>query len=238
MPLKPFQKSDIARAAMHDGVILAWEPGMGKSLAAVAWPLVKKARRTLIVAPDSLHHQLTVSASKFFRVYLNPFATNRISSISTCTARPLARHAFISPAIPPLDSMMQTSGAIASPGPGLHAPIKFSSLVADRGADATSFDMTKIAEHPSERRKTASHASGPPPLHDLPNPTAHSTALLLMKAHGFKPPTRASDPAFDFSNPAFDLFSLALPSKTDWRAFLALRLVGRPHGTLALLQLR
>jgi hypothetical protein len=72
MPLKPFQTSDIARAAMHDGVILAWEPGMGKSLAAVAWPLVKKARRTLIVAPGSLHHQLTVSASKFFRVYLNP----------------------------------------------------------------------------------------------------------------------------------------------------------------------
>ena len=68
MPLKPFQTSDIARAAMHDGVILAWEPGMGKSLAAVAWPLVKNARRTLIVAPGSLHHQLTVSASKFFRV--------------------------------------------------------------------------------------------------------------------------------------------------------------------------
>ena len=115
--------------------------------------------------------------------------------------------------------MKQTSGAIASPGLGLHAPIKFSSLDVDRGADATASDMTKIAEHPSERRKTASHASGPPPLQGLPNPTAHSTASLLMKARGFKPPTHASDPVSDFSNPAFDLFSPALPSKTDWRAF-------------------
>jgi len=114
---------------------------------------------------------------------------------------------------------MQTSGAIASPGSGLHAPIKFSSLVADRGADATAFDMTKIAEHPSERRQATSPAFGPPPLHGLPNPTAHSTASLLMKARDFKPPTPASDPVSDFSNPAFDSFSLALLSKTDWRAF-------------------
>ena len=115
--------------------------------------------------------------------------------------------------------MKLTNGTIPLANPGLRVPIDFSSLDVDRGADATASDMTKIAEHPSERRKTASHASGPPPLHGLPNPTAHSTASLLMKARGFKPPTHASDPAFDFSNPAFDSFSPALLSKTDWRAF-------------------
>jgi hypothetical protein len=72
MTLKPFQIEDLARAALQDGAIIAWEPGMGKSLAAIAWPLVKKARRTLIVAPGSLHHQLTISAAKFFNVCLRP----------------------------------------------------------------------------------------------------------------------------------------------------------------------
>ena len=115
--------------------------------------------------------------------------------------------------------MKQTSGAIPLANPGLRVPIDFSSLDADRGADATASDMTRVAEYRSEQPKAASPAFGPPPLHGLPNPTAHSTASLLMKARGFKPPTHASDPASDFSNPAFDLFSPALPSKTDWRAF-------------------
>lgn len=75
MTLKPFQIEDLARAALQDGAIIAWEPGMGKSLAAIAWPLVKKARRTLIVAPGSLHHQLSISAAKFFNVFLRPLRT-------------------------------------------------------------------------------------------------------------------------------------------------------------------
>ena len=70
--LKPFQIADLACAALQDGAIIAWEPGMGKSLAAIAWPLIKKARRTLIVAPGSLHHQMTISAAKFFKVSLCP----------------------------------------------------------------------------------------------------------------------------------------------------------------------
>jgi hypothetical protein len=73
--LKPFQIEDLARAALQDGAIIAWEPGMGKSLAAIAWPLVKKARRTLIVAPGSLHHQMTISAAKFFNISLRPIKT-------------------------------------------------------------------------------------------------------------------------------------------------------------------
>ena len=70
--LKPFQIEDLARAALQDGAIIAWEPGMGKSLAAIAWPIIKKARRTLIVAPGSLHHQMTISAAKFFKKSLRP----------------------------------------------------------------------------------------------------------------------------------------------------------------------
>lgn len=70
MPLKPFQIEDLARAGLQDGAIIAWEPGMGKSLAAIAWPLVKKARRTLVVAPGSLHYQMMVSASRFFKISL------------------------------------------------------------------------------------------------------------------------------------------------------------------------
>ena len=68
--LKPFQIEDLARAALQDGAIIAWEPGMGKSLASIAWPLVKKAKRTLIVAPGSLHYQMMVSAAKFFKISL------------------------------------------------------------------------------------------------------------------------------------------------------------------------
>ena len=72
MTLKPFQIEDLARAALQDGAIIAWEPGMGKSLAAIAWPLAKKARRILIVAPTSLHHQMSLSAARFFNVCLHP----------------------------------------------------------------------------------------------------------------------------------------------------------------------
>ena len=94
MTLKPFQVEDLARAALHDGAIIAWEPGMGKSLAAVAWPLVKKARRTLIVAPGSLHHQMTASAAKFFNIYLNPvrnkedFSNLKLNSPAPSTGPP------------------------------------------------------------------------------------------------------------------------------------------------------
>lgn len=70
--LKPFQIEDLARAALCDGAVIAWEPGMGKTLAAVAWPLVKKARRILLVAPGSLHHQMALSAARFFQVHLQP----------------------------------------------------------------------------------------------------------------------------------------------------------------------
>ena len=59
MPLKfpEFQIYDLASAALLDGAILGWEQGLGKSLAAIALPLIWRCRRVLIVAPDDLHRQ-------------------------------------------------------------------------------------------------------------------------------------------------------------------------------------
>lgn len=65
--LKNFQIEDLARAACLDGCILAWEQGLGKSLAAIAYPIARRSRRTLVVAPGSLHQQLQISAAKFFK---------------------------------------------------------------------------------------------------------------------------------------------------------------------------
>ena len=64
--LKPFQREDLARAALKDGAILSWEMGLGKSIAAYAWPIIKEARRVLIVAPAGLHRQLRETGWQFF----------------------------------------------------------------------------------------------------------------------------------------------------------------------------
>ena len=64
--LKPFQREDLARAALKDGAILSWEMGLGKSIAAYAWPIIKDARRVLIVAPAGLHRQLRETGWQFF----------------------------------------------------------------------------------------------------------------------------------------------------------------------------
>lgn len=73
--LKRFQIDDLARAALRDSAILSWEQGLGKSLAAVAWAIVKDARRTLIIAPAALHKQLMESAAVFFRKSLRPLTS-------------------------------------------------------------------------------------------------------------------------------------------------------------------
>lgn len=75
MPLKPFQAEDLARAALTDSAIISWEQGLGKTFAAFAWPLVKKSRRTLIIAPASLHLQLQITAAKHFKIFLQPLTS-------------------------------------------------------------------------------------------------------------------------------------------------------------------
>jgi hypothetical protein len=53
-----YQRDDLARFAVHDGGILGWDPGLGKTLGMGIYPQIKDARRVLIVAPDSLHQQI------------------------------------------------------------------------------------------------------------------------------------------------------------------------------------
>lgn len=70
---KGFQVSDYARASLTDGLVLAHDTGMGKSIASITWPLLKvgvdwevsRAKRglypkgrVLVVAPESLHLQM------------------------------------------------------------------------------------------------------------------------------------------------------------------------------------
>lgn len=69
---KPFQVDDLARALCVDGAIIAWEQGLGKSLAAIALGILKEARRTLIIGPEDLHRQLPACAAHFFGKSLRP----------------------------------------------------------------------------------------------------------------------------------------------------------------------
>src|ERR1035441_1115805 len=41
MQLLPFQKQDLARAALKDGLILGWDTGLGKTWAMFLWALLK-----------------------------------------------------------------------------------------------------------------------------------------------------------------------------------------------------
>ncbi len=69
---RSYQREDIARAAMHDGAIIAWDPGLGKTMALFAFFMLKKARRVLIVAPAALHEQIIAEGLKFFGVTVRP----------------------------------------------------------------------------------------------------------------------------------------------------------------------
>jgi superfamily II DNA or RNA helicase len=62
---RAFQVDDLARAAMHDGLVLGWDPGLYKSGAAYVWPMLKKARRVLIIAPEQLHDQIIEEGQRF-----------------------------------------------------------------------------------------------------------------------------------------------------------------------------
>lgn len=72
LKFRSFQIEDYARAAMSPGVILGHDTGLGKTLAAFAIPIIKQARRVLIVAPGSLHLQLRETARDKFGVPILP----------------------------------------------------------------------------------------------------------------------------------------------------------------------
>ena len=58
MKLKLFQKQDLARAALKDGLILSWDTGLGKTWALYLWPLLKVGFER--VAPARDHPGLAV----------------------------------------------------------------------------------------------------------------------------------------------------------------------------------
>lgn len=72
-----FQLEDIPRMAILDSAICGWEQGLGKSIAAIALALIKRARRILVVAPDDLHQQHKESASRFFHLHLTALERSR-----------------------------------------------------------------------------------------------------------------------------------------------------------------
>ena len=74
---KPFQFEQIARAALVNGLIGDWEQGLGKMIFALSWPLIKQARRCLIVAPGQLHHQFQQEAREKFGITLTPLTHHR-----------------------------------------------------------------------------------------------------------------------------------------------------------------
>ena len=95
MKLKLFQKQDLARAALHDGLILSWDTGLGKTWALFLWPLLKVGyvkvtdghplpsdgrgaggegfriepkAPVLIIAPGDLHQQILDEGWTRFRI--------------------------------------------------------------------------------------------------------------------------------------------------------------------------
>ena len=69
---RKYQRDDIARAAIHDGLVFGWDKGLGKSLALFLWMQVKGAQRVLIVAPEALHEQLVIEGRDKFGITVQP----------------------------------------------------------------------------------------------------------------------------------------------------------------------
>lgn len=67
-----YQRDDLARAAMHDGAIIGWDPGMGKTMAIYAMPFLKHSRHTLIIAPGGLHEQIMDEGRDKFGIEVTP----------------------------------------------------------------------------------------------------------------------------------------------------------------------
>lgn len=63
-PPRAFQREDLARASLVDSLVLAWDPGLGKTIAAFVWPMLKRATRALIVVPPSLVGQYEAFARR------------------------------------------------------------------------------------------------------------------------------------------------------------------------------
>ncbi|CAB4158840.1 Helicase, C-terminal [uncultured Caudovirales phage] len=67
---KPFQREDLAAAACVDSLILSWEQGLGKTIASVSWPFLKRASRTLLVVPGGLHEQYQKDVRNLYKIHV------------------------------------------------------------------------------------------------------------------------------------------------------------------------
>jgi hypothetical protein len=85
---KQFQREDIARAALHDGVILGIDTGGGKTIAAFTWTALKTGfqfpadalrplQPVLIIAPGDLHQQIIGEGRDHFRAEVTRLDSQR-----------------------------------------------------------------------------------------------------------------------------------------------------------------
>jgi hypothetical protein len=107
MRLKPFQREDFARLALHDGAIAGLDTGLGKGLLAYIWPILKvglvrdnrgraqapmcPAESVLLVASGDLHHQIISEGRLHFGVTPTVIDSQakflRLSSLDPITGR-------------------------------------------------------------------------------------------------------------------------------------------------------
>lgn len=92
---RPYQREDLARSALMPGVVFSWEQGLGKTLAAFAWPMLKGARNVLIVAPGGLHAQIIREGREKFGV-----TVRRLPDIDTALADDDLRSRILTPSQP------------------------------------------------------------------------------------------------------------------------------------------
>jgi hypothetical protein len=109
MKLKPFQREDLARAALHDGLILGLDAGLGKTICAYVWPILKvgllrrngkpvrpicPAEPVLLIASGDLHDQIISEGLKHFGTAPTILDTQqtflRLSTLSAAGRRELA----------------------------------------------------------------------------------------------------------------------------------------------------
>jgi hypothetical protein len=98
MKLKSFQKSDLARLALHDGGILGWDKGLGKTLGMLLWSLLKAGRHPgsvqpvtacLLVAPGDVHDAVINEAREKLGLHVTPLDSQdtflRLSTVNPFT---------------------------------------------------------------------------------------------------------------------------------------------------------
>src|ERR1035441_3254464 len=109
MKLKQFQREDLARAALHDGLILGLDTGLGKTICAYVWPLLKvgllrrngkpvrpicPAEPVLLITSGDLHDQIISEGRKYFGTAPTILDTQqtflRLSTLSAAGRRELA----------------------------------------------------------------------------------------------------------------------------------------------------